>query len=251
LKHLSQSSRLVRELKRKAIKEIHSTSNERRILQARKEFYGRAKSVLMNAGNSLDLASEARKSLGRLPRIDFSLPTIILAGYPNTGKSTILARITKAKPMIAEYPFTTKGLNLGYFEFRYRKIQVIDTPGLLDRPLEKRNKIELQAVHALDYLADLILFIFDASSSRSYSAEDQLSLLKQIAGKFRARIAVIVNKADLLEEIGLTDARKKLDEVIPGVKIFLSGKGLQEEKLMNEVIGFLEEKGLLDKAKAF
>lgn len=247
LRQLSQSTKLLIKLKINAVNEIRSTNNSGRMLQARKEFYGRINSVMEKAKESIDVVTETEKVLRKLPKIDFSIPTIILAGYPNVGKSTLLSRITDATPLIANYPFTTKGINLGYFEFKYRRIQVIDTPGLLDRPLEKRNKIELQAVHALDFLADLILFIFDASNSAA-SDEQQLNLLKQVRESFKAKLAVIVNKIDLIEEKKLLEEINKINEVVPGIKIFLSSPKIEKEKLLNELTGFLKEKQMLEKA---
>jgi GTPase involved in cell partitioning and DNA repair len=54
-------------------------------------------------------------------------------GYPNAGKSTLLKSITKAKPKIASYPFTTLKPNVGIIEFEDgRKISAADLPGLVD-----------------------------------------------------------------------------------------------------------------------
>jgi nucleolar GTP-binding protein len=85
------------------------------------------------------------------------------------GKSSLLRCLSSAKPEIAQYPFTTKEIHVGHIEktekYITKRFQIIDTPGLLDRPLSKRNEIEKQAIAALTHLADLIVFVLDVSGS--------------------------------------------------------------------------------------
>jgi len=61
------------------------------------------------------------------------LAEIGLVGYPNAGKSTLLTAISKARPKIAAYPFTTLHPQIGVLEFSdYHRITVCDIPGLID-----------------------------------------------------------------------------------------------------------------------
>jgi nucleolar GTP-binding protein len=55
------------------------------------------------------------------------------------------AEVTRADVDVQPYAFTTKSLFVGHMVYRYLRWQVIDTPGILDRPLEERNTIEMQA----------------------------------------------------------------------------------------------------------
>lgn len=55
-----------------------------------------------------------------------------LVGFPNAGKSSLLAALTKAKPKIASYPFTTKNPNLGVLTGSYRNAVIADIPGLIE-----------------------------------------------------------------------------------------------------------------------
>ena len=55
------------------------------------------------------------------------------------------AEVTRADVDVQPYAFTTKSLFVGHMDHKYLRWQVIDTPGLLDRPLEERNTIEMQA----------------------------------------------------------------------------------------------------------
>jgi nucleolar GTP-binding protein len=110
--------------------------------------------------------------------------------------------LSKAKPKVAQYPFTTKEIHVGHIErkekYEIKRFQLIDTPGLLDRPLSKRNEIEKQAISALRNLADVIVFILDPSETCGYSFSDQKNLLAQLKKMFKDSSLIIVeNKTDV------------------------------------------------------
>ncbi len=167
-------------------------------IKFRKEFYGRTSSILKQIAPKLEYLAHVRETMKKLPDVDPNIPTIVVAGYPNVGKSELVARLSTAKPEIASYPFTTKGIVVGHMELRNKRIQIIDTPGLLDRPIEKRNKIERQAILALKHLANLIIFLLDPSETCGYSLEKQENLLEEIRRDFNVPIIEVENKADLL-----------------------------------------------------
>lgn len=160
----------------------------------RNEFYGRTVSVIKQIKKNLEYLERARKIMREYPAIKTGVPTIVIAGYPNVGKSTLLKALTGAKPEIASYPFTTKKIMLGYIE---EKIQFIDTPGLLDRPVEKRNRIEQQAILALKYLAQKIIFMLDPSETCGYNIKDQIQLMNELKKTLSIPTIVVLNKTDL------------------------------------------------------
>jgi len=171
------------------------------LIQKQKEIYGRISSIIKQIKKELDFLSEAQKIMKKFPDIK-EIPTVVIAGYPNVGKSSILKCLSKAKPEIAVYPFTTKEIHVGHIERNVRNIkeryQIIDTPGLLDRPFSERNKIEKQAISALSNLADIIVFAIDSSETCGYSLEKQENLLKNLKKLFNKSAFIIVeNKSDL------------------------------------------------------
>ncbi|HMB49477.1 MAG TPA: GTPase, partial [Natronoarchaeum rubrum] len=102
----------------------------------------------------------------------------------------------------AEYPFTTKGIGVGHFERDRVRYQIVDTPGLLDRPPEERNEIESQAVSALEHLADCVLVLLDASMNCGYPVDVQLELRDAIAEQFGdAPVMTVCNKSDLSTDV--------------------------------------------------
>ncbi|MCD6572935.1 MAG: 50S ribosome-binding GTPase [Thermoplasmata archaeon] len=180
------------------IREAKKKENYKEII---KKVYGRVSSIIYEIDASLKFLEEARKKLKEVPSIDTSIKTVIIAGYPNVGKSSLLKLLSSANPEIAPYPFTTKGLILGHIwvEERYdrKKIQVVEAPGLLERPMAKRNEIERQGMIALRHLPDLVIFIIDASMHCGYSIEEQLKLLEEIKKEFNVAVIVVENKVDI------------------------------------------------------
>ncbi|NIU67002.1 MAG: GTP-binding protein, partial [Actinobacteria bacterium] len=99
--------------------------------------------------DDLDRVGAARNDLRDLPDIRPDEPTVVVAGYPNVGKSSFVNAVTRASNRVAEYPFTTTGVQIGHVERDRIRYQLVDTPGLLDRPPAERNAIERQAASAL------------------------------------------------------------------------------------------------------
>jgi nucleolar GTP-binding protein len=204
----------------KKIGQIQNQSNYSDIEAFRRKFYGRVTSILEQVKSDLVFLNDARNRMKKLPAIDPELITIVVAGSPNVGKSLLVKQISSAKPAVATYPFTTTQLNLGHIIIEDEKLQVIDTPGLLDRSFEARNKIERQAIMALQYLADLIIFILDPSEHCGYVIEEQNRLLEELRRLFQnIEIIDIENKVDIYRsdserlKISASDG-KGLDELL-------------------------------------
>ena len=173
-----------------------------------------------------------------MPTIDFEATTIVIAGFPNVGKSTLLRQISGADPQVANYPFTTKGIQIGHTERHWKSIQIIDTPGLLDRPVLEMNDIEMNAIVALEHLADAILFIFDGSETCGFHLESQYNLLKQIEKIFsEIPIIYLFNKMDIEQD------EEYINQFVdnPENTLFISaidGEGIDK---INEIIDSIEK----------
>ena len=135
-----------------------------------KHMQGRVASVLNRVEVDLLALGEVREFYRKMPFIDRRVPIVVIAGAPNVGKSALLQAISHATPEVAPYPFTTKGIRLGHIGERHG-VQIIDTPGLLDRDPEERNEIELKAAAAVLHLAHLLLYIYDPSGTNAQSVE--------------------------------------------------------------------------------
>jgi nucleolar GTP-binding protein len=178
----------------KQIKSLKS-KNKDYLKQKQREIYGRISSVLKQINENLVFLSNAQSTMKDFPDIR-DLPTVVIAGYPNVGKSSLVKELSSAKPKIARYPFTTQQIHVGHIKRREKRYQVIDTPGLLDRPI--KNKIERQAIAALSHLADLIIFISDPSETCGYQIKNQMNMLAQIKTTFKNKPIILVeNKVDL------------------------------------------------------
>ncbi len=192
----------------------------------RKQAFGRMSSIVDSIDGSLRFLNDARNKLRKLPEIGEG-PAIVVAGYPNVGKSSFVALVSGAHPEIASYPFTTKGLAVGHFERNRIRYQIIDTPGLLDRPLEERNEIELQAISALKHVAKVMLFIIDPSETCGYTLDKQMHLLGEIKKEFGIPMIVVANKSDISKPAGEADTSMST----------LTGDGVEEvlDRLLEKI----------------
>jgi nucleolar GTP-binding protein len=193
LSRIGWASSKIHEISRQYVMKMRKSDSPQ---QVRKEAFGRMGSIMDSIGNDLLYLNEVRNKLRKLPDVRDE-PTIVVAGYPNVGKSSFVAAVTGARPEIASYPFTTKGISIGHFIRDHIRYQVLDTPGLLDRPMAERNDVERQAVTALKHLDAVVLFILDPSEYCGYVMQDQLRLLEEVRVNFGLPMIVASNKIDL------------------------------------------------------
>lgn len=174
----------IREIGRQSHEKIGRGRDIDAFFQARKYAYGRFSSIVNELRPDLELLAETRDRIRVLPTVSPDYATVVLAGFPNVGKSSLLRQWTNAKPEVANYSFTTKQAEVGHFEVAdaedvKTQYQVVDTPGLLDRADEDRNDVERQAIAALRHTADAVIFLIDASQTSGWSLEQQEKLLEQ------------------------------------------------------------------------
>ncbi len=187
-------------LKNDTLRDICRTKDSEIVEATRRSFYGRLNSYVDRISNDLLFLQEAKNKFRKLPAVDPSLPTIVVAGFPNVGKSNLVTVLSSATPKIAPYPFTTKGVIVGHIEDDWRRYQIIDTPGMLDRQFDERNDIEKQAILALKYLTDVILFVIDPSETCGFPLEMQERLLETVKKGFPGVPIIIAgSKCDILK----------------------------------------------------
>jgi nucleolar GTP-binding protein len=165
-------------------------------LAVRKRAVARLSSIVHQIDGDLRFLNEVRNILRTLPHIDDTF-TVVVAGYPNVGKSSFIRRVSTATPEIASYPFTTKGVIVGHRDTGRDRVQFVDTPGILDRPGDERNPIERQALSAIMNVADVVLFILDPSGHCGYPMEVQLRLLEEVKGMVDIPVVEVANKSDI------------------------------------------------------
>ena len=207
-------------LERKYIQALKSIDEPKEGDRIRRETFGRVSSIVNKQNKTLIYLNSIRGKLREIPSIDYTRPTIVCAGAPNVGKSSLVKILSTNKRIeVQEYPFTTKTLNLGHIKIERRFdsliLQIMDTPGILDRPMSERNEIELQAILALRLVSDMVLFIFDPTPSSGYTVESQIQLYYEIENNFckprNIELYPIFNKMDLVSEGEIEFLKNKLN----------------------------------------
>jgi nucleolar GTP-binding protein len=176
----------------------------------RRHAYGRIMSIVKQVRDKFQHLDECRRVFVDYPSVK-EMFTVCIAGFPNVGKSTLLSQLTPAKPEIANYAFTTKSLNLGYLMLNHQKVQIMDTPGTLNR-FEVMNAVEKQAHLALHYVANVIVYVFDLTVEATASLENQKKLFLRIK-RYGKPIIVYFSKQDLLQPGQVMEFAKSYEDI--------------------------------------
>lgn len=151
---------------------------------------------------------ELQKDLRRIPVVELETPTIVLVGAPNVGKSSIVRVVSSGTPEVNDYPFTTRGVSIGHISdggpTRDLRFQVMDTPGLLDRPAEDRNEMERLTFASLAHLPTAVLYVIDPTglSGEKSTIEAQLNVRKMLKERFPRRPWLdVISKGDLMDQV--------------------------------------------------
>ena len=154
-----------------------------------------------------------------------------LVGFPNAGKSTLLAALTSAKPKIADYEFTTLKPNLGIVQYRdYRSFVIADIPGIIEGASEGKGLGHYFLRH-IERNATLLFLVSADSADISKEYEILLSEL----GKYNPELLdkrrlLAISKCDLMDEELREEMEVTLKEELPNVPFVLissiSGLGI-------------------------
>jgi len=182
-----------------------------RCKQLKRAALGRMATVMRRQNQSLGYLEQVRQHLSRLPTIDPNTRTLLITGFPNVGKSSFINKITRADVDVQPYAFTTKSLYVGHTDFKYLRWQVVDTPGILDHPLEDRNTIEMQAITALAHLRAAVLYFLDPSEQCGHTLDQQKHLFDSIRPLFNNKPLVVVsNKMDVVKRGEFTEEKEAI-----------------------------------------
>ncbi len=137
------------------------------------------------------------------------LADVGLVGFPNAGKSTLLRRISAARPRVAAYPFTTLTPTLGVAEVDDRRFVVADVPGLIEGAsrgvgLGDRFLRHIERTRALVHLLDV--------GAWALESRDLMASYEAIRAELRAYEAMLLDRTEIvaLNKIDLLSDRGKL-----------------------------------------
>ncbi|OAA63611.1 nucleolar GTP-binding protein [Niveomyces insectorum RCEF 264] len=213
LSHLSGARNTIETIARDYVRLIKYAQSLYQAKALKRAALGRMSTVLRRLKDSLAYLEEVRQHIGRLPSIDPTTRTLLVFGLPNTGKSSFVRSVSRTDTPVDSYAFTTKSLFCGHFDYDYLRFQVIDTPGVVDKPLEDMTTIEMQSISALAHLNCAVLFFLDPSEQCGYPLEAQCALFRSLAPIFAQRAVYLVsNKSDLVTLQDLApEARAQID----------------------------------------
>ena len=216
LGQLSTAKRLIETVCRDYVRLLKYGQSLFQCKQLKRAALGRMATITKRLKEPLVYLEQVRQHLGRLPSIDPNTRTLLLCGYPNTGKSSFLKGISRADVDVQPYAFTTRSLFVGHFDYKMLRFQAIDTPGILDHPLEEMNTIEMQSVTAIAHLRSAIMYFMDLSEHCGFSVDAQLQLFHNIKPLFSNKLTfLVINKIDLLRPDQLdTATSEKLQAVL-------------------------------------
>ncbi|MEK6843970.1 MAG: GTPase [Nanoarchaeota archaeon] len=121
----------------------------------------------------------------------------VLIGLPNSGKSSLLAKLTNAHPKISSYPFTTLHPEIGTMDYQGVKAQIIDMPGIGSENMDQ----------GLINSADCLLILIESISD--------LEKISPYLSKSQGRRIILINKSDLLSN----EQKRKLEATIKSKKL--------------------------------
>ncbi len=160
------------------------------------------------------------------------LADVGLVGFPNAGKSTLLAAVSAAEPKIADYPFTTMEPQLGIVSYRdNRSFVMADIPGIIEGASEGKG-LGLRFLRHIERNA-VLLFMVPADAD---DIGEQYRVLLHELEEFNPELldkprVLAVSKSDMLDDELRGELAKTLPEGVPSVFISaVTGQGIAELK---------------------
>ncbi len=150
------------------------------------------------------------------------LADVGLVGFPNAGKSSFLARVSSARPKIADYPFTTLSPNLGVVSHKHISFVVADIPGLIEGASDGKGL----GVKFLKHVerTRLLIHLVDPLGYMGEDPKDGVATIDKELKRFSPQLAtkpklLVLNKTDLPEGAEALRALKKKYRSIRGISV--------------------------------
>ena len=197
LLRMRRAEERIRGLEREAEREVRRVPGSEALAEVVRSFYGRLASFVREVDPDIDRLRAIASFRAERPHLEPHLPTLVVAGFPNVGKSSLVARLSSARPKIAEYPFTTLSIAVGHADLGFDRLQVVDTPGVLGR-VGRASAAEVEAETTVRRAATVVLFVLDPSGRAGISLEEQEGLLDRWRQEYpHLPILAVETKCDL------------------------------------------------------
>ncbi len=175
------------------------------------------------------------------------LADVGLVGLPNAGKSSLLSRLTRAAPKVADYPFTTIEPVLGTIELDDRQVVVADIPGLIEGAAEGAGLGHEFLAHV--ERCRLLVHLVEIEPAEG-EPESNYETVRSELGSYGARLnqlpeIVALSKSDLVPEERAAELvaewKGRLGDAVAGVLAFSSATGAGLDELRRTIVGALPE----------
>jgi len=166
-----------------------------------------------------------------------------LVGFPNAGKSTLISKVSAARPKIADYPFTTLEPNLGIVNYKeYKSFTMADIPGIIEGAHTGKG-LGHKFLRHIERTRILLVMIEVTSENCNEDFKVLLGELKNYSTRLtNKKIIVSFSKADLVDEESIKKISKhKFDGVNKEPLVFSSVTGYGIKKLLDLLWKTLEE----------
>ncbi len=164
-------------------------------------------------------AQEGKEGEERTVELELKLIADVgLVGFPNAGKSTLLAALSEAKPKIGDYPFTTLEPNLGVVKFSdYRSFVMADIPGIIEEAHQGKG-LGIQFLRHIER-NNVLLFMVAADTDIEYEYRALVNELKAYRSDLLDKPRVLaITKMDLKQGFKL-DEELHFEDEIPVIPI--------------------------------
>lgn len=171
------------------------------------------------------------------------LADVGLVGFPNVGKSTIISRVSAAKPKIANYHFTTLEPNLGMVRVDAgRSFVIADVPGLVEGAAEGAGLGHRFLRHV--ERTRVLVHVVDLSGSEGRDPLEDLAVIRGELERYAPQLnekpmVIVANKVDLMSDDDRDAALTRLSEAYPEVRIFPMSAATDSD--LNELVYHLAD----------